>query len=337
MRKNSVLWMTLALILAVFPSSALAEGVTDIAEPIAETTVREGKSAPASLLDVVCEPTDILEVAPGDFLVTDTYSKLVYEVKDGKTEVYAGYRTGGDLYGEPIGGYFDSQSEYSMFGRPWAITVFNEGYAVSDTANNSVRFVSSRVTDTITGNGTSGSRIGSGTNASFDRPTGLATDSNGDLYVADTGNGRLCRVSHLDGMVTLVLTDLDEPTALCWKNGALYICESGNNRILMLRNGETTVVAGSTDAGWDDGPAAEATFINPMGIAVSDNGTIYVSDTGNSAIRCIKDGWVSTLLFPSATALDQYPALPTGLLWSDGQLYVCDTYANKVYSLAVEG
>ncbi len=120
--------MTLALILTVVPSSALAEGETGNAEPTAEETiVREGRNAPASLLNVVCEPTDILEIAPGDFLVTDTYSKLVYEVKDGKTEVYAGCLTTGDLYGKPVGGYFDAKSEYSMFGRPWAISSFNEG------------------------------------------------------------------------------------------------------------------------------------------------------------------------------------------------------------------
>lgn len=176
----------------------------------------------ASVLDIACEPTDIIQMPDGSFLVTDAYYKVVLLVKDGVTSLYAGTPTRAGLYGEPVGGYRDSQSDHSTFRKPWAITTFAEGYAVTDTNNHCVRYVSDTRTATISGNMTGGLEE-TLQGVTWANPTGLTTDEQGDLYVADTGNGQICRINHSNGRTQVVCSGLEEPTGLAWHEGCLYI------------------------------------------------------------------------------------------------------------------
>ena len=81
----------------------------------------------------------------------------------------------------------------SYFKEPWAVAPFLDGYAVSDSANNVVRFIAHdrNKVQTATGQRAKGSLNGYGIGATFNRPTGLATDEAGNLYIADTGNNRI--------------------------------------------------------------------------------------------------------------------------------------------------
>ena len=121
---------------------------------------------------------------------------------------------------------------------------------------------------------------------------------------------------------------------LCWRDGVLYIAESGANRIVQLKGGALSVVAGSGTDGLTDGAAGEAAFSGPQGVTAAENGTIYVSDTNNGAIRQIKDGQVTTLAVRDTEDKNVfYPVSPTNLLVRERTLYICDSFARKLLVL----
>jgi hypothetical protein len=132
------------------------------------------------------------------------------------------------------------------------------------------------------------------------------------------------------------------PTALAYdRSGRLIIVDQGAQRIRMLWHGEVTTIAGSgsfplagqyVEGGYRDGPALQAQFDEPSGVAVTPDGTIFVADELNRCVRRIKDGIVSTFagsaklagkvdgagsaarfMYPRAIAADE-----------DGNLYVAD-------------
>jgi hypothetical protein len=164
-----------------------------------------------------------------------------------------------------------------------------------------------------------GSQNGSRTNgATFGWIQGLATDSSGNLYVADTGN-QLIRKIASNGTVTTIAgqygvtgdNDGQGTNALFnWPygitvgtNGVLLIADTFNNSIRKIAaNGTVTTVAGQAGTnGWKDTlagavPATNTLFNNPMGIASDTDGNILVSDFGNHLIRRIgTNGVVSTI------------------------------------------
>lgn len=286
-----------------------------------------------SAMDVMCAPSGIAAMAGGTLLVTDTYHKLLWQVRLGAGAVYAGGETVTGLYGEPLGGYNDAEPLESFFKEPWAAAPFLDGWAVSDTANNVIRLVRAQSTQTLNGK-TEEKLTVTALGVAFDQPTGLAADEKGNLYAADTGSGAVRKITP-EGKVTTVASGLDQPMGLCWKNGSLYIAETGANRILKLQNGKVTTVAGNGEAGLADGPADGAMFSAPQGVAVGDDGAVYVSDTGNSAIRLIRGGEVTTLAARDSALAKSGLTAPRGLLFQDGRLYICDGFAKKVFVLRV--
>lgn len=286
----------------------------------------------ASIMDAMCQPSGILPLEDGSFLITDTYNKVVWQLADGTASLYAGAETLEGLYGEPVGGYNDAAPEESYFKRPWAIVPFLDGYAVSDTDNNVVRLLLPDGTQTLSGQTTEGLNV-TDIGVAFDHPTGLAVDDEGNLYVSDTLQNAVRKIDP-DGNVSTVTAALNAPTGLCWKDGTLYIAETGSNRIIKITDGKVMVLAGSRRNGTDDGPAARASFSSPQGVAVDDNGTVYVADTANSAIRRIQNGVVDTLLIRDITDPQTYaPISPVGLAIANGRLYVCDSFARGVFTM----
>jgi len=228
-----------------------------------------------------------------------------------------------------VGGYNDAGLSSSYFKEPWAIAPFLDGWAVSDAANNVVRLIQPDGVQTL--NGTAKEKLAvTKLSVEFDHPTGLASDSEGNLYVSDTFNGTVRKVTPKGGVSTVV-KDLSEPTGLCWKDGALYIAETGRNRIIKAADGKLSLLAGSSAAALTDGTAGRATFSAPQGVAVDSDGSVYVADTGNGAIRKIKDGAVTTLAFRDPEQLNGGLTSPVGLLVQDDRLYICDTFARKVF------
>lgn len=294
--------------------------------------VEDAASAVRSAMDVMCEPSGIAAMADGSLLVTDTYHKVIWQVVNGKSTVYAGGTTAEDPYGEPMGGYNDAVLTDSYFQEPWAIAPFLDGWAVSDAGNDVVRLVQAELTQTVNGHTKEKLKV-TDMGVAFGHPTGLATDGDGNLYVSDTLSGAIRKITP-KGEVTTVISGLQEPMGLCWSNGSLYAAETGMNRIIrILSGGRLETVAGSGEEGLTDGPAAQAAFAAPQGVAVGDDGTVYVADTGNSAVRQVKNGQVTTLIVQDKTKMESYPVSPVGLLVRGRQLYICDNFSRKLFVL----
>ena len=291
---------------------------------------------PVSQMDVMCAPSGIAVFENGSILVTDVCNKCVWKVTNGKSIRYAGAESVESSYGEPLGGYNDSTLEKSLFQEPWAIVPFLNGWAVSDSANNAVRLLRNGKVETVNARSNDGSLTVSDMGVVYSRPTGLAVDDLGNLYVANTGTGAVFRITG-DGLTTVYCRNLNSPTGLFWYGGELYVAETGANRIVKIVQGRSQVVAGSGDEGFEDGSAEEACFSSPTGVTADKNGVIYVADTANSAVRRVADGQVDTLISPPGDAeLHNAPISPRGLYIMNDRLLVCDPYARTLLAVPLQ-
>ena len=186
----------------------------------------------------------------GALLVTDTFHKVLWRVDGETVSLYAGAESVADLSGEPLGGYRDGTRETALFMEPWAVVQWLDGYAVSDAASNVIRYVTDEAVSTLYGSGKSGMSDRNGQAAAFRNPTGLAVGDDGYLYISDTGNNAIRRVSE-NGAVSTWAKGLSAPTGLCWHDGALYVAETGRSRILRIVDGSAEVVAGASESAED--------------------------------------------------------------------------------------
>jgi uncharacterized protein (TIGR03437 family) len=162
---------------------------------------------------------------------------------------------------------------------------------------------------TIAGNGTYGfsGDNGPATSAQFGGdtddggPSGIAVDSAGNLYIADSYNGRIRKVS--SGIITTVAQSAFPTLVDAAAAGTLYIADLSNStgflgaELLKLANGVTTTLAGNSRVSYagDGGPAADAQFYQPEGIAIDSAGRMYIADTQNNRVRMIANGVVTTV------------------------------------------
>ena len=296
-------------------------------------TYRSGNLSVRSAIDVMCAPSGIALANDGSLLVTDVYGKQLLKAVRGGNESFAGGATVRDLYGQPLGGYNDAGLADSYFRTPWAIAPFLDGWAVSDTSNHVVRLITGDSVKTLNPASRETLKV-TELGVGFDSPTGLAADDEGNLYVSDTHSGAVRRVTPEGGIKT-VAKNLAEPMGLCWKNGVLYIAETGKNRIVKLEDGKITAIAGNGTEGLKDGRALQASFSAPQGVTVGDDGSIYVADTGNGAVRKIENGEVATLAVRDRSQVTGGLTSPRGLLLQGNSLYICDPFARKIFVLTL--
>ena len=159
----------------------------------------------------------------------------------------------------------------------------------------------------------SGSADGTGSAAQFNWPSGIAVDGTGNVYVADSGNSAIRKITPANGVATLAggtassgsadgagaAARFAEPSAVVADGtGNLYVADTDNSTIRKITaNGVVTTIAGSTGSrGSADGTGSSAQFNGPYGIAVDASGNVYVADTGNKTVRKITaEGTVITL------------------------------------------
>jgi sugar lactone lactonase YvrE len=196
---------------------------------------------------------------------------------------------------------------------PTGVAVDHEGNVyIAERGGNRVRQITPRgVMNILAGSGLAGAADGPSTAASFNGPSGLALDKEGNIYVADTANHQVRKITP-DGKVTTLAgsgtpgsangtgkdASFKRPTGVAVDaSGNVYVADQGNNLIREINpQGAVTTLAGSGAQGWDDGPATLASFNRPFGVAVDFYGNVYVADTGNNVIRQVTpDGTVTTL------------------------------------------
>jgi sugar lactone lactonase YvrE len=178
--------------------------------------------------------------------------------------------------------------------------------------------------------------------ASFNTPSGLALDDEGNLYVADTGNNRIRKVT-TEGVVSTLAGNgsagyVDGPASSAEFNGpiglavdsqnSIYVADTYNDRIRKITaDGFVTTVAGSAEPGYRDGPASNSQFDTPCGIVIKADGTLIVADTGNDKLRQISPARDVTTLGINfdGDPNRNWPRSPIGLaLTHDGFLYVTE-------------
>ena len=222
---------------------------------------------------------------------------------------------------------------------------------IADTGNNMIRKISGGTITLFagTGNANYSGDNGPALNAELSGPTGLALDSAGNLYIADTNNNLIRKVDKSGNITSYVggtgptARSLNHPTGL-WMDAAnvLYISDTGNRRIAKFANNVFTNFAGNQSVGFsgDGGPATRAMLNNPVGIAVDSAGNLYIADANNSRIRKVTtDGNIVTIAGKGGASYSGDGGLATsaGLFFprgvavdSGGKVYIADTQNNVV-------
>jgi len=256
-----------------------------------------GKASAADLNN----PLSVVLDSAGNIYIADVQNDVIRKVSGGSISTVAGmygngFGFGGDN-GAPLG---------ATFNQPTVVVLDSSGNLyIADTVNSRIRevmFGSNKIV-TVAGDGGTGFALNGGlpTASSLNGPRGLAMDSAGNLYISD----------------------------------------SENHRVLKLSNGKLTLVAGNGTPGFsgDGGPATSAQLNRPLGIAVDASGNLYIADSDNSRIRMVSGTTITTIagngLFGyggdtgyATNALLNFPGAVT--VDSAGNVYVADTQNNVV-------
>lgn len=183
---------------------------------------------------------------------------------------------------------------------------------VADSRNNLIRKISADgMVSTLAGSGEAGKMDGPASKASFNYPMAVTVDSKGNVYVCDTQNNLIRKmasdgtVSTIAGALTVANKDhpedttrLDNPKGIVAdKQGNVYFTDFGRDVIRKIAtDGKITVFAGNSDRGAKDGKGTAASFYLPTGLAIDDQGNLFVADTYNNIIRKIDpSGLVTTI------------------------------------------
>ena len=190
--------------------------------------------------------------------------------------------------------------------------------------------------------------------AAFNTPSGLAIDAEGNIYVADTGNNVIRKISAQGKVSTLAgngkagYLDGDASEAqfngpigvAVDKTGKVYVADTYNDRIRVIAlDGQVSTVAGGAQAGHQDGAASDARFDTPCSLLINSKDELIIADTRNNAIRKISTtGQVTTLVRSLPEDKEAKFKRPIGLaLTHDDFLYVGESSGGRIFQLSPDG
>ncbi len=292
-------------------------------------------------------PTGVAVDSAGNVCVADCGNSTIRKVTSaGVVTTLAG------LAGQT--GSADGTGNAARFNGPGSVAVDSAGNLyVADAYNHTIRKVTSAgVVTTVAGlAGQSGSADGTGSVARFNEPASVAVDSAGNVYVADTQNFTIRKVTSAGVTMTLAglagnwgsadgtgsAAQFDYPRGVAVDSGGnVYVADSRNHTIRKVTSaGVTMTLAGLPgQSGSADGTGSAAQFNWPFGVAVDSAGNVYVADTDNCTIRKVTSAGVVTTLAGLAgqpgsadgTGSAAQFQKPTGVaVDSAGNVYVADT------------
>ncbi len=305
-------------------------------------------------------PTSIAVDAAGTLYVADGGAHTVRKITAGGV---VGTLAGAS--GQP--GSNDGFGSDAHFQYPYAVAVDGGGNVyVTDIGDHTIRKITAAgAVSTLAGTvGVAGLADGVGTAAQFNSPQGIAVDTNGNVYVADTNNSTIRKIAPNGTVTTLAGVAMETGTSDGAGSGArlnypfglatdpagnIYVADFGNSAIRKITpGGSVTTLAGNPgQTGTADGDGTGARFDHPGAVSVDAAGNVYVVDTSNQAIRRITPGGSVTTLAGSVgmvgktdgtgtTARFFYPA---GIAVNSAgtTIYVADTGNHSVRAVTVAG
>jgi hypothetical protein len=253
-----------------------------------------------------------ITLSGSDYFVADTYNHTIRKLTSaGVVTTIAG--------SAGTAGATDGTGSAALFWGPKSLVVGGLNLYVTDTSNHTIRkvVISSGATTTLAGYaGTSGTTDGTTSNARFYAPFGIAYDGT-DLYVTDTGNQTIRKVTAL-GVVTTVAgtagtsgtTDaigtsakFSNPAGIVSSGTNLFVADSSNHTIRKIdvavgaNFGTVTTFVGTAGvSGSADGTGAAARFNSPIGLTIDNAGNLYVSDQNYTKVRKVTPAGVVTTI-----------------------------------------
>ena len=235
----------------------------------------------------------------GNLYIADTGNNVIRKISGGTITTVAGIQGQGPAYGGDLGA-----ATSANLNNPTAIAFDAAGnYYIADNGNSLIRKVdTSGIITTYVG--ASGGSLG--TAGKLSAPNGLWVDASGALYIADSGHNRLARYVPPSAFSNFAGTEaaffsgdggpalsaaLNKPAGIAMDAaGNIYFADTNNSRIRKITtDGIITTIAGRGGGAYSgDGGDATAAYLNfPRSIAVGPDGTVYIADTGNHAIRVL--------------------------------------------------
>lgn len=286
----------------------------NIINTIAGGNLFDGLAATNTILN---SPQGSAVDAAGNLYIADTYNHVVRRVDtNGLAKIIAG--TGSAGYSGDGG----AATNANLFA-PMSVVLDGQGsLIIADGYNNRVRKVNTNgIITAIVGTGfppITPSQSGNGvaaTNAMLNIPIGLALDSSGNLYIADSSDNQIRKVNPSGVISTIANTtgaagynfdnssavnaNINNPTDVAVDStGNVYIADNANHRIRKINtSGTISTIAGTGVAGYSgDGASATAAKIkSPSGVSVDSSGAIYLVDSGNNCVRKITNGIIRTI------------------------------------------
>jgi poly(3-hydroxybutyrate) depolymerase/sugar lactone lactonase YvrE len=317
------------------PAVAAAPGDPDAGGAVAGSGRAgfSGEGGPATAAQLLF-PEAVTVGADGSLFIVDTGNERVRQVRPDQTITTVAGQAASSVFQDPDREAIPATRAHLY--HPEGVVVDRAGNLfVADTLNRIVRRVTPEgIVRTVAGKHRSDLHIsvsgdnGPATQAELSFPTGLALNSAGQLFIADTENHRVRRVNP-DGKITTVAgtgiagysgdgsaataAQLNEPWGLAIdRQDFLYIADASNHRIRRVApDGTITTIAGTGMAGYlgDDGPAVVAQLNHPLGLAVDSAGNLFIVDQHNYRVRRVALDGVITTVF-GGTSSDTGPATP---------------------------
>ncbi|MBZ5594857.1 MAG: hypothetical protein LAP39_21640 [Acidobacteriia bacterium] len=297
-------------------------------------------------------PGSIALDAGGNIYVEDYFNQRIRKISNGVITTLAGNGTPG-FSGD--GGPATS-AQLNLNGTNGTAVDAAGNLYIADQFNHRIRKVTKGVISTVAGNGTFGfsGDGGPATHAQLNNPTGVAVDAAGDIYIADSGNSRIRKVS--GGLITTVAgngtpgssgdggpaadAELGAGSVACDGSGNLYITEG--QRIRKVSNGVISTIAG-IGVPVENEPAVASWLSSPWGVAVDKAGDVYIADASNARIRKVSQGVISTVAGGSGNGFGGDGGSATAALLngpygvavnSSGELYIADSGTNRIRKVA---